>query len=543
MTTLPTDQLTITDSTPPQPATAVEGTNCFPTEGSEVKLQSLSEYPESQQVYFIDKLEYFRSAIPDFGKSAQKSYGKALVSLESFMRAFSLQYESLSTTLLADWLVSLSLSGHSLSTLQLYLNAISAISGEIDKDGSEEAGNVDFTRLRSILKEIIEEVATGESAANRKITLKSSENSPVKPAILRALHLTAVIAGGITIESAARLRREDLAGLPESVREITAPFEDPRRRYLFPLEQSDYTPRQLARRLASAFATAADPSIRRLPSPAEHWLRNALSLGATPSEAIGALGRNPMPGNPIIRLLGDIPPAGEEQRERLMTLVTEALTDNPLRWYALRLRQGVTPEELTTRIKGNEAISKLIGVTTDFKLNTAESRIFYPTQRVAHRTSAGIHHTIEPLLPGILFMRLRSTELLPLLREIGDIAWIYRDPASRESGYAAIPDRQMNAFQLAIGVFTEETRVAPLGTIAPRPGQKVIILGGPLAGHTATFIKTRPSKKKGDLPTEDIETADTLPLDRVLYRLTLPGLNGIEWEADLDPRLLELIGN
>ena len=191
------------------------------------------------------------------------------------MRAFSLQYESLSTTILADWLVSLSLSGHSLSTLQLYLNAISAISGEIDKDGSEEAGNVDFTRLRSILKEIIEEVATGESAANRKITLKSSEDSPVKPAILRALHLTAVIAGGITIESAARLRREDLAGLPESVRDITAPFEDPRRRYLFPLEQSDYTPRQLARRLASAFATAADPAIRRLPSPAEHWLRPA----------------------------------------------------------------------------------------------------------------------------------------------------------------------------------------------------------------------------------------------------------------------------
>ena len=101
----------------------------------------------------------------------------------------------------------------------------------------------------------------------------------------------------------------------------------------------------------------------------------------------------------------------------------------------------------------------------------------------------------------------------------------------------------MNAFQLAIGVFTEETRVAPLGTIAPRPGQKVIILGGPLAGHTATFIKTRPSRKKGKIPTEDIETADALPLDRVLYRLTLPGLNGIEWEADLDPRLLELIGN
>ena len=242
MTTLPTDQLTITDSTPPQPATAVEGTNCFPTEGLEVKLQSLSESTESQQVYLIDKLEYFRSALPDFGKSAQKSYGKALVSLESFMRAFSLQYESLSTTVLADWLVSLSLSGHSLSTLQLYLNAISAISGEIEKDSSEEAGNVEFSRLRSILKEIIEEVATGESAANRKITLKSSEDSPVKPAILRALHLTAVIAGGITIESAARLRREDLAVLPESVRDITAPFEDPRRRYLFPLEQSDYTP-------------------------------------------------------------------------------------------------------------------------------------------------------------------------------------------------------------------------------------------------------------------------------------------------------------
>lgn len=639
MTTSHTDPSTVTADTPPRPAQVAEGMNSIPTEGSVVKPDYPIENIDNQPVYLIDQLAGFRSALPTFGPSAQKSYAKALTSLESFMRTASLQYEPLSTTILADWLITLSLSGHTLSTLLLYLNAISSCASCV----SEPTGptrrvspiepiqsiraasaptnqpvpsrslsmppnsvrlpqaasapepspltSLDFGRLRSILKEIQTEAEAEKPTTSTRPDRTNRPTSPLPASLLRALHLTATLAGGLSLETAARLRREDLPSLPPEAASVASPFTDPRRRYIFPLDQSSLTTRQLAHRLAEAFATASDPALRAIPTPAEHWLRTALSIGATPSEAITALGRNPLPGNPILRLLPcasaptetpvqsmltasspteesvqtmraasfpteepvqsmraasfptedpvpsrslSVPPNSvrfprPETSSRLWALVAEALTDNPLHWYALRLRQGITPEELLSRLKSGPAVQ-----------DRNPDNYFYPTHRVAHRTPSGVHHTTEPLLPGVIFLRLRSTELTPLLREIGDIAWIYRDPARRDSGYSPIPDRQMNAFQLAIGVFTDETRVAPLGTIAPRPGQRILILGGPLAGHTATFVKGI-KDPRGIKNAVESGKSTAQSMDSVLYRLILPGLNGIEWEADLDPRILQLL--
>lgn len=581
MTTSHTDPSTVTADTPPRPAQVAEGMNSIPTEGSEVKPDYPIENIDNQPVYLIDQLAGFRSALPTFGPSAQKSYAKALTSLESFMRTASLQYEPLSTTILADWLITLSLSGHTLSTLLLYLNAISSCASCVSEPTKPSAPSpltsLDFGRLRSILKEIQTEAEAEKPTTPLRSDRANRPTSPLPASLLRALHLTATLAGGLSLETAARLRREDLPSLPPEAASVASPFTDPRRRYIFPLDQSSLTTRQLAHRLAEAFATASDPALRALPTPAEHWLRTALSIGATPSEAITALGRNPLPGNPILRLLPcasapteepmqsmraasfpteepvqsmraasypteepvpsrslSVPPNSvrfprPETSSRLWTLVAEALTDNPLHWYALRLRQGITPEEFLSRLKSSSAVQ-----------DRNPDNFFYPTHRVAHRTPSGVHHTTEPLLPGVIFLRLRSTELTPLLRDIGDIAWIYRDPARRDSGYSPIPDRQMNAFQLAIGVFTDETRVAPLGTIAPRPGQRILILGGPLAGHTATFVKGI-KDPRGIKNAVESGKSTAQSMDSVLYRLILPGLNGIEWEADLDPRILQLL--
>lgn len=595
MTTSHTDPSTVTADTPPRPAQVAEGMNSIPTEGSEVKPDYPIENIDNQPVYLIDQLAGFRSALPTFGPSAQKSYAKALTSLESFMRTASLQYETLSTTILADWLITLSLSGHTLSTLLLYLNAISScascVSAPTKPSAPSPLTSLDFGRLRSILKEIQTEAEAEKPTTPTRPDRTNRPTSPLPASLLRALHLTATLAGGLSLETAARLRREDLPSLPPEAASVASPFTDARRRYIFPLDQSSLTTRQLAHRLAEAFATAPDPALRAIPTPAEHWLRTALSIGATPSEAIAALGRNPLPGNPILRLLPcasaptetpvqsmltasspteesvqtmraasfpteepvqsmraasfptedpvpsrslSVPPNSvrfprPETSSRLWALVAEALTDNPLHWYALRLRQGITPEELLSRLKSGPAVQ-----------DRNPDNFFYPTHRVAHRTPTGVHHTTEPLLPGVIFLRLRSTELTPLLREIGDIAWIYRDPARRDSGYSPIPDRQMNAFQLAIGVFTDETRVAPLGTIAPRPGQRILILGGPLAGHTATFVKGI-KDPRGIKNAIESGNSTAQSMDSVLYRLILPGLNGIEWEADLDPRILQLL--
>lgn len=560
------DASSVTATTPLQQTTAEEGMKSIYENLSEVKNNLQIEQTENQSVYLQDQIQEFRSALKNVGDSARKSYSKALISLESFMRAYTLQYESLSTRLLADWLITLYLDGHTLSTLTLYLNAISSLnatqyivkSASSTKANDETAPN--YTLLRATLKSISNDSSSKKSSSRQRVTASpSSVTETIPSSLLRDLYKTAVIAGGISIESAARLRKSNLPDFPEEIAELTAPYIDSRRRYLFPLDQSNYTPRQLAHRLAEAYANASSQQLRTLPTPAESWFRKALQLGATPSEAIAALGRNPLLGTPqapIIRLLDCVSKSttedawntemqekygidAQESAQRLRALVAEAVTDNPLHWYAMHLRQGVTLQELQERLDQIFALplenTKTLSAqsprpgssasTVETPRSKLITEIFYPTHKVAERTPKGIRHHEEPLLPGILFFRARLTDLLPLFRQIGDIAWCYRDPSRRDRGYAPIPDRQMQAFQLAIGIFTEETTVAPLGTIMPRPGQKILILGGPLAGHTATFQKTK------EIP----------PSSQVLYRLTLPGINGIEWQADLDPRILELL--
>ena len=180
---------------------------------------------------------------------------------------------------------------------------------------------------------------------------------------------------------------------------------------------------------------------------------------------------------------------------------------------------------------------------------------FYPMTEIARRTAKGIQHNQEPLLPDILFFRARLTQLQPLFRRIGDLAWCYKDASRRDRGYAPIPDAQMHAFQLAIGIFTPDTDIRPLGTLTPRPGQPVLVIGGPFAGRPGRFLATLPSSPAPSRAAADPATsraaADPAPNttalspdatypEPILYRLILPGDNGIEWEATIDPRLIAL---
>lgn len=501
--------------TPPRQTPVAEGTKSIHQEVVKVKQAQPTYTTDNQDIFLTDIIREFRSVIGTVGASARKSYNKALSSLEGFTRDFSLQYEPFTTRLVADWMINMRLNGNTFHTIALYLNAISSLSSKLILPSTLP----DFTLLRTSLKNISEGKTDDAATVIKKknfIQQPSKQEADIPAEILLALHKTAVIAGGISLEAAARLQRKDLPTIPSSIAELTAQFADPRRQYLFPLNQSAYTPRQLAHKLSEAFEKSTNPKIRQLPSPAEAWFKLALKLGATPSEVIDVLKRNPLPGKPesdLFILLKELPADDyltkqEEKTETAKILkerVAEVVTDDPLRWYAMHLRQGIKPDRVAERISLPET--------------------FYPTHPVAKRTPQGIHHSTEPLMPGIIFFRSRESQIQDIFRRIGDIAWCYRDPGLRNHGYATIPDVQMQAFQLAIGIFTEETRVAPLGTIAPRPGQKVIIIGGPLSGYTAKFQKIK-------------KAADPAP---VLYRLSIPGTNGIEWEADLDPRILDLL--
>lgn len=518
------------DHTPLRPIPAEEGTQCMCPRATQVKLSLNSHLFANQHDAAQQGLEFSESAsdchtilplldeiLGSVGESAAESYAKALASLRGFVEKWQLLYSPLSTTLIADWLITIRLNGISLSTIRLYLNAISSLHRRLHLASPLP----DYSSLRSILQEIIRtDEALHGSAIRYNSPAEPSTHSHLRtediPAsLLRHLRQAAIIAGGISLESAARLRRTDLEGYPLQLAETVAEYIDPRRRYIFPLNQSAYTPRQLARRIADAMSRSTDPQLRNAESPAMQWLRTALRCGATPSEAILTLGRDPLATHPdgaISRLLAAAPMPEAPDPEapfRLRQLVAEAIADNPLQWYALHLRQGSDMDSLLGRL-GNMPSA------------IPSSNLFYPMRPIAHRTPHGIRHGEEPVLPGILFIRLHRNRLQSILSDIADLAWCYRDAVGE--GYARIPDVEIQAFQLAIGIFTPETDIYPLGTLTPHPDQQVVVLGGPFAGRTGRYRAT--------------VNPDTPTGQPILYRLILPADNGIEWEADLDPRLV-----
>lgn len=513
------------DHTPLRPTPAEEGTKCICIEDAKVKLSPDSHAAVNQCNDTVPGSVSFESA-PDcatilpmleealgaVGDAAADAYAKALASLRGFVEKWLLLYSPLSTTLIADWLITIRLDGISLSTIRLYLNSISSLHRKLQQDGPLP----DYSSLRSILHEIIKSDAA-QSSPTRTIGSAGivSADAEIPLPLLRHLRQAAIIAGGISLESAARLRHTDLADYPPQLAEIAAEYIDPRRRYIFPLNQSAYTPRQLARRIADAMSRSTDPQLRTAESPAMQWLRTAMRCGATPSEAILTLGRDPLATHPdgaISRLLAAAPMPEAPDPEapfRLRRLVAEAIADNPLQWYALHLRQG-------------SDMASLLGRLGNMPSAIPSSNLFYPMRPIAHRTPHGIRHGEEPVLPGILFIRLHRNRLQSILSGIADLAWCYRDAVGE--GYARIPDVEIQAFQLAIGIFTPETDIYPLGTLTPHPDQQVVVLGGPFAGRTGRYRAT--------------VNPDTPTGQPILYRLILPADNGIEWEADLDPRLV-----
>ncbi len=104
-----------------------------------------------------------------------------------------------------------------------------------------------------------------------------------------------------------------------------------------------------------------------------------------------------------------------------------------------------------------------------------------------------------------------------MFHKIGDLAWCYRNGDT----YASIPQAAMETFQKAIGKFTPDYEIGPVGSIALRPGDRIVVVGGAFTGKEGEII------------------GQSLNENGVIYRIMLWGdNNNIEWRAN-DSRLIE----
>ncbi len=314
-----------------------------------------------------------------------------------------------------------------------------------------------------------------------------AEKAPGMPSPLRLAVDTLLLglyAGGLALEDVAGLRLDSaetdgLMRLPQA-KEIIDRHAAPRRKYLLPLSQGRRTLRQIAAELRRRLA-AISPELAELVAPDgtqgltdDDGLRNlalrlTIDAGLTITEAAAFTGRT------VAGLVAP-PDADEEELERLRRHVADAVSDPRPRWYAMRLRRGVSPESIADRLAEDSPRSKIL-------------QTYYPCEEIARRVGKKLSVKTRAYISDVLFFRSDPAGIRPLFRHIGDLAWCYRTSPDPAAPYAAISDRDMRAFQRRIGQFTEDMELLPADQ-APdfTLGQRVRIATGPMAGYEGEVL-------------------------------------------------------
>lgn len=280
----------------------------------------------------------------------------------------------------------------------------------------------------------------------------------------RDLAVAALLGGEVSLTAAARLRVADLADAPGEMGEIVRRRASASRRYLFDLNQSRQTARQLALSAESAVCRwLLGGGIKPIGS-AENTLRltwacAALRCGLSGSEVLAMLGSAPC-GIPSLKLC-TAAQLSAETRRALAERVGSYMLTNPLQWYALKLRRGVDFETLAMHL------GTLAGAP----------RVFYPLEEIRRRVGHRLVKVSRPMIANVVFIQARAADIHPLMCTLGHLAWCYTTTGRPGSDYAHITPRAFADFQRAIGHSIEAATAA----YTPQPGDAVHILSRALA--------------------------------------------------------------
>ena len=285
------------------------------------------------------------------------------------------------------------------------------------------------------------------------------------------------------------------------------------RQYLFPLHQSRRTPRQL-RTEVNALVTkhliehniplwdSIDGTI------AGYWTHAAVTVGHQPHSVARALGTAPG-GLPVLGLFGESQP-DSDARQDMAHSVSRMFTHNPMRWYAMRLRRRVSFSDLRQRFQR-------------FSEQLQAPEMFYPIEELSRRIGKKIVFEEKPIIRDIVFFRAKSTDIAPMLRYVGDLAWCYTT-GGPGSAYAPISQTQFDAFQRAIGKFTAVVADSH-GTVRTpfAQGEEVMVIGGSFKDQRGRVMKIESEDPDGIIRylisiVNDLTTSFTATLDSRLLR-------------------------
>lgn len=519
-----------------------------------------------------------------------KSAASLRQALEAFVRftaGTEITFAGFTVDLLQEWIARLFVEGYTIKTVTYYLKNLSALYGRavvagiapatdafskvIDRMSDPEWENF-FSSFNPHTFDKLQSLVRLDMEANRAAQLAKD------------IILFSICCGGLTFSELTAYKKGDYKGTSPLILKMVGRYATPKNKYLFPIDRHHRTPKQLSHTVELMFwHLLSKVGLTLSPNPEntarDFWCATALRCGIPFSEILAFLSNSgKLPSLGINDLSSCSVEISSDRVEQLEDIVIEALTDNREYWFAMQLRPHVTPEMIFNRL----AVE-----------NLSLSQTFYPMEDIVRRIGKKKVVKTKPVISGLMFFRYRLADLGRLFSRIGDLAWGYRYSFDPRSPYAMIPQREMDSYQRAIGMFTEDTELQPVGTIPLNEGDRLIIIGGLFAGRPATLQKieiqkinpssslsftsstlnkfSRPStittqssggfsisstgdsKSSGRFSkssTVDSKSSDRLskslagdsnPNTKTVYRLLLPGDNKCEWAVETDPRLVRKI--
>lgn len=467
-----------------------------------------------EQINNGEILDFFRRRIASFSGNSAKEYSKAFAFLSNFIPDNSNTLVSPSIAVIETWCMYLFNSGMTKKTVVHYNDIISGLYRAAVAEGLVGATDV-FKTVKAKIEnsEAIKPARLlSEGDYDRLHNLAHvSRRLPKDVAVYIDIFIISILTGCRTVMEIAMMKKDNLATLPPQAAEIMERYCESNRKYVFPLSQSERTVRQLERELTASITDALSArGIRMFGSLIDtarsYWSFAAIKSGLTVSGVYSILGAYPKVF-PVISASALSEPNVADKESAIKT-VADTFLFNPHNWYAMRLRPRVTVEHIEKRFE----------ILRD---DVARPEIFYPSREIAKRIGKKTLFKKEPVIPDIVFFKSRVTDVYPMFLKIGDLAWCYRS-GNGVGAYAAIPRGAMERFQRAIGHFTADYEVGPIGSITLRPGDTVRIIDGTFAGNEGELLKIMEAEEAG-----------------VIYRLRLIDDRGVEWRVRVDSRLTE----
>lgn len=456
-------------------------------------------------------LDYFRSKLSDLGGETALKYRRTITELDLFLSAHNLYMVDFSAVMVADWAIDLFRQGLAKTTVIRHLNILSSLMKSAVKKGMmlpDDSARVLAKRLtesESLLPELMNERTFNNCLGLLHRIAKKSDYYNVYEDLL----LFSMLNGAMSLDAVAGLKKEDIAKYGNMSRIILERNVSHVRNYVFDLRQSYRTKKQLYAAISDGLTSALERGLTVKDVDPDSfvcslWAMCALRSGATASKALGCV--NGVASYSIPSFCQAVDPTVDEK-----LLWTEAINQLILhkmpKWYAMHIRRGVKFEDL------RKYISENIRPIPEF---------FYPYETIMRQVGNKKVAEEHPIISQTAFFKTHPEDVLPMFSVIGDKAWCYRVNNAPSSPYAVISSQEMRRFQAAIGIFTPNMEVHPLGELTPMPGESVIVV---MAGY---------GNREGRV--EEVINKDS---GSAIFRVKLFTDQGYEWRMDVDGRQVE----